>query len=74
MPGAVSISAAPSVERFCAAHNIQNIVRNTLLTNLVICQLQRADEFLGIVGRIAHGDHARRMFTGLRFEHSLIYL
>ncbi|MCK7485200.1 MAG: hypothetical protein MZU97_06330 [Bacillus subtilis] len=63
---AASASAPPTISR------ISFVMR--LLTNLVICQLQGADQFLGVVGRIAHGDHAGGMFAGLRFENGLVNL
>src|SRR5512147_2796366 len=63
-----------SGKRFRAAHNIQNIVRDRLLANLVVRQLQSANQLLGVIGGVTHGDHACSMFTRLRFQNGLVDL
>ena len=49
-------------QRVRAAHDIQQLFRDRFLAGLVIGQGQVADQIVGRVGGVAHGDHAGGMF------------
>ena len=59
-----------------SSHNVQKFTRNSLLTALVILQIEFAQYFIGIVSRRLHGNHACGMLTcntvkQCRIEHKM---
>ena len=54
------------------SHNIEQFIRNGLLTTLVILQIEFSQEFIGIIRSSLHGNHTGCMLTRLTIQQSSV--
>src|SRR5579883_233307 len=59
-------------QRARASDNLKNLVRDGGLARLVVGEREVGEEVVGVVGRVAHGDHLRGVEAGDGFEQRLI--
>src|SRR3981081_2795871 len=59
-------------ESVSAADDLQQLGGDGLLAHLVGGQGEITDELVGVVGGVAHGDHACRLLAGQVLQHRLV--
>src|SRR5262245_33316992 len=70
-PATSSGSPCPLLERLGAAHDIEQLLRDLLLTGFVVLDGQHADHVLGVLGGGFHGRHPRAVLAGQRLHEGL---